>query len=140
MSETLFKQSSTGYNDIALLSLCKSPCKHIMSNHPNDFEDCLAGFVSQYQCFTIKLSVWQQVTKQETRGNVLQVELKRTYFDKIRGMMVSQRQAGRMRKKHLKKSTGTRLQHVFRTGSVSSQAETTEGPPTNILETAVTDN
>lgn len=54
-------------NDFASLSLYKFPCKRVMSNPERDFDAWLAGLLSGYQYFTIKLSVWQQVKQQTTR-------------------------------------------------------------------------
>lgn len=87
-----------GYSDVASSSLCKSSCKHIISNPPKMiFEARRARLVPPYQYFTIKLSVWQQVSQQATGENMLRVELKGGLHVKIRCTMVSERQAERIR-------------------------------------------
>ena len=61
------------------------------------FEARRAGLVPPYQYFTIKLSVWQQVSQQATGENMLREELKGGLHVKIRCTMVSERQAERIR-------------------------------------------
>lgn len=95
----------------------------VMLNPQNDFDAWLAGLVTGYQYFTIKLSVWQHLTQQPTRAKHTAGRVERQFTLSRSGLWWSATDRWRGSGKYLRKLAATHFQHTVRTGRGSPQAE-----------------